>query len=156
MAKIHKISGYLVDPNGEYNEDSLTTYLEFDFDQMFQHLHIATSDIGEWDDDNPLNYFNCDLAECEKYFPKEPTKGMQERQVKGGELYRHFKGQLVRVIAVAQDTENVGSYSVVYYKVGDGRVWCRPYDMFISEVDHEKYPNIKQKYRFEKIDMGGV
>ena len=52
-------------------------------------------------------------------------------------------------------TQN-GRYSVIYYTLEDGRVWSRPYDMFISEVDYEKYPNIKQKYRFEKIDMGGV
>lgn len=152
MAKIHKISGYLVDPNDEYGNDVLRNCLEYSFDSMFQQLHIETADIGEWNDDNPLNYPNCDLADCEKYFPKEPTKSMQERQVKGGEIYRHFKGQLVMVIVVAQDTENVGSYSVVYYKVGDGRIWCRPYDMFISEVDHEKYPEATQMYRFEKIN----
>ena len=41
---------------------------------------------------------------------------------------------------------------VVYKHLGDNVYWVRPYNMFNSEVDHEKYPNIEQKYRFEEID----
>lgn len=152
MAKIHKISGYLVDPKEKFKADVFKKDLEYDYWTYFQHLHIETADIEDWSDYNPVTYYNCDLADCEKYFPKESTNGMQVRQVKGGEIYRHFKGQLVVVLAVAQDTENVGSYSVVYYKVGDECIWCRPYDMFVSEVDRKKYPEVTQKYRFEKID----
>lgn len=151
MAKIHKISGYLVDPNGEDDKDILTTWLEHIFDSMFQQLHIETADIGEWDDDNPLNYPNCDLAECEKWFPKEPTKFKDIRKVEVGAVYRHFKGRKVKVLSVAKDTEYTGTYYVVYKKLSDGIVWSRPYDMFISEVDHEKYPEVTQKYRFEKV-----
>ena len=40
---------------------------------------------------------------------------------------------------------------VVYTSLYDGQIWIRPYDMFMSEVDHEKYPDIKQKYRFELV-----
>jgi hypothetical protein len=152
MAQIHKISGYLVDPNGEYTDYDLYVLMEDCVDAHFQQLHIETADIGGWDDNNPLNYRNCDLSECEKWFAKDPTKGMQARQVKAGEVYRHFKGHEVKVLAVAKDTENVSSYSVVYQHLGNGAIWYRPYDMFISEVDHDKYPEVTQKYRFEKVE----
>ena len=70
------------------------------------------------------------------------------RIVKPGEKYRHFKDHIITVIAIAKDSEDL--HKVVVYDY-DGEIWVRPYDMFVSEVDHEKYPEIKQKYRFEKI-----
>ncbi len=70
------------------------------------------------------------------------------REVKKGELYRHFKGNIYEVVAIAKDTEDL-SLKVVYKH--NNEYWVRPYDMFISEVDHKKYPEVKQKYRFEKI-----
>lgn len=152
MAKIHKISGYLVDPNCDYSEEELKLFMEKRLDGVFQQLHIDTAEIGDWEEDNPLNYRNCDLAECEKWFIKESTKGRKERLVEIGATYRHFKGHEVKVLAVAKDTEYTNAYSVVYEHLGDGVVWSRPYDMFISEVDHEKYPEVTQKYRFEKVE----
>ena len=71
------------------------------------------------------------------------------REVKEGQTYRHFKGNLVKIVAIAKDSETLEKM-VVYEHTGT--IWVRPYDMFISEVDHQKYPNIKQKYRFEKIE----
>ena len=70
------------------------------------------------------------------------------RKVKIGGKYRHFKGMEITVITIATDTEDLKKY-VIYDH--DGDIWARPYDMFISEVDHKKYPDVKQKYRFEEI-----
>lgn len=73
-------------------------------------------------------------------------------EVKIGKLYRHFKGNLYKVIAVGYDSEDHERKLVIYEaQYDDYKVWVRPYDMFISEVDHIKYPDIKQKYRFEEV-----
>lgn len=69
------------------------------------------------------------------------------REVKIGK-YRHFKGNIISVLYLAKDTETLEDL-VVYEH--DNQIWVRPKEMFLSVVDHEKYPNIKQKYRFEEI-----
>ena len=71
------------------------------------------------------------------------------REIIVGKTYRHFKGTLHKVIAIAKHTETLED--LVIYDHGD-QIWARPYDMFAGEVDHQKYPDIKQKYRFEEID----
>jgi hypothetical protein len=73
-------------------------------------------------------------------------------KVEVGATYRHFKGHIVKVLAVAKDTESATGRAVVYEHLGTGVVWYRPYDMFTSEVDHDKYPEVLQKYRFEKVE----
>ena len=74
------------------------------------------------------------------------------RAVEVGAVYRHFKGHIVKVIAVARDAEDIDNYFVIYVHVDHKTVWSRPYDVFTSEVDHEKYPEVTQKYRFEKLE----
>ena len=68
--------------------------------------------------------------------------------VKGG-LYRHFKGMYYYVLDVATHSETSEQF-VVYQKLYDQRyLYVLPLDMFLSYVDHEKYPDVKQKERFK-------
>jgi len=79
------------------------------------------------------------------------------REIKIGQKYRHFKGKEYKVLDIVYDSEsnNDEEYKkVVIYQAlyGERLKWARPYDMFNSEVEHEKYPDVEQKYRFEEID----
>lgn len=72
---------------------------------------------------------------------------MRELKIHG--IYRHFKGDYYLVEDIASDSETKETMVVYRRLYGEGTLWVRPLDMFLSEVDHEKYPNEKQKYRFE-------
>ena len=78
---------------------------------------------------------------------KSLAKLCPEIKIKG--VYKHFRGDLYIVEDVALHSET-GERMVIYRALyEDGKLYARPYKLFIDQVDHQKYPNIKQKYRFE-------
>lgn len=72
-----------------------------------------------------------------------------------GELYRHFKGGLYRIVTIAQHTET--QEGLVIYRSEDdpSKVWARPVTLFCSPVDRVKYPDAAQEMRFEKVNGDG-
>jgi len=78
------------------------------------------------------------------------------REIKIGRVYRHFKGDYYLVEGIANDSET-GKPFVIYRKLyGDGELWLRPLEMFLSNVDKTKYPDVTQEYRFELQEIKSV
>ena len=155
MAKIFRVSGYLVDVNEVDTKENIKNYLKntYDFngyEDIWQQLHVEESESFELDGEDEEN---CDLALLTRHFKKDIQEGLERKVVVGGN-YRHFKeGKVVKVIGISRNTETE-EVSVVYEY--EGMIWNRPIQMFLSEVDHEKYQDAKQKYRFEMVETDDV
>ena len=82
------------------------------------------------------------------------------RELKKNSVYIHFKHELspnedkkkfmYRILCTATHSET-GETLIVYENVASKKCCARPYDMFMSKVDKEKYPNVAQEYRFEEV-----
>ena len=72
-----------------------------------------------------------------------------EKEIKVGRIYRHFKGDYYLVEDIVIDSETKGKMVLYRALYGDGKRYVRPYDMFASKVDREKYPDVEQEYRFQ-------
>lgn len=80
---------------------------------------------------------------------------MKELKIKA--IYRHFKGDYYLIEDIAIHSETKEKYVVYRPLYGDvNMLYIRPYDMFLSEVDRVKYPNVKQEYRFELQEIESV
>ena len=82
------------------------------------------------------------------------------REFAPGDIIQHFKRETVDQNGMQYLYEYIGEAThsetrekmIVYRALyGEKKLFVRPYEMFMEEVDHAKYPGIQQKYRFEKI-----
>lgn len=80
------------------------------------------------------------------------------REVKPYTIWKHFKGSRALVISIATHSETKEKLVIYYCLDNEGKtnhedgIYARPIEMFLSEVDHKKYPDVKQKYRFERMN----
>lgn len=74
------------------------------------------------------------------------------RELKAGQTYRHFKGRTYEILLTnVISADNPNDLMVIYENVNTKVRWVRKQSEFMSEVDREKYPDVKQKYRFELL-----
>ena len=71
-------------------------------------------------------------------------------------IYKHFKGDYYIVLGTGINSETLEEYVIYRALYGEGKVYLREINNFLSEVDHEKYPNVKQKYRLELQEIESV
>ena len=81
-----------------------------------------------------------------------------DRKLEINGVYKHFKGDMYIVLDVATYSEDNSKLVIYRGLYGNNELYARPYELFMSEVDRNKYPNVKQKYRFElqKIESKNI
>lgn len=156
MAEIFRFSGYYVDCDiAPFSDEETFKYaLKAGIDSLtdgnyaWQQLHVEK---GEPFEVNGELEKNCDLALLTNHFKHEPKNDYGRPLPKPGEIYKHFKtGNMVTVMGISRHTETE-EVTVTY--MHDGQLWNRPLDMFMSEVDHKKYPDVNAKWRFAKLPL---
>lgn len=151
MARIFRFSGYLVENSNIEDLENVKYRLgliKSEYDDVIQQLHVEESEKFEAKEELEEN---CDLALLTRHFKGfcDSAYNFDRPIPQTGEKYRHFKqGKIVNIIGICRHTETE-EISVVYGC--EGQVWNRPLEMFMSEVDKQKYPDAKQRYRFERL-----
>ena len=143
---------------------NLSKEINFSFDEHYIILYKNTENKSKI---IKLNFENHKIeVEVEVDFADNKIKEKKkEDRLKVGDIVKHFKRELLcnpgnlylyKIVGFAKHTETkepLVIYQALYENDEMGvhfDLYARPYDMFMSEVDHNKYPLIKQKYRFEK------
>lgn len=148
MGRLFKVNGFLYFPERElHSAHNLYDYLKWNGKHCAWEMKNIDNPIFE-DPTSDLQLFDNEFVPTPFYEKADPDFG----DIVIGGIYEHFKGHKVQVLTVAQDTEHPGSYNVIYRHIDTGRVWSRPYEMFCSIVDKEKYPNVKATFRFTLLE----
>lgn len=77
----------------------------------------------------------------------------EARQIALHRVYRHFKGNYYLVEALGQNADTQEEMVIYRPLYGQGDLWIRPLEEFLSPVDRVKYPDADQEYRFELVEI---